>query len=82
MLLLRVVGLLKTILLLIAIFVILRLVARILNGRKVAQANKDAAKKRAKENRKKEVSNQSTGRVNIEKNPRSDAEDVDFEEIK
>jgi hypothetical protein len=82
MFLLRVVGLLKTILLLIAIFVIFRLIARILNGRKVAQANKDAAKKRAQENQEKKISDRSTGRVNIEKNPRSDAEDVDFEEIK
>lgn len=82
MFLLRVVGLLKTILLLIAIFVIFRLIARILNGRKVAQANKDAAKKRAQENHEKKISDRSTGRVNIEKNPRSDAEDVDFEEVK
>ena len=82
MFLLRVVGLLKTILLLIAIFVIFRLIARILNGRKVAQANKDAAIKRAQENQEKKISDRSTGRVNIEKKPRSDAEDVDFEEIK
>lgn len=82
MFLLRIVGLFKTILLLIAIFVILRMIARILNGRKIAKANKETNKSKAQQNKEKVLSQRSTGRVNIEKNPRSDAEDVDFEEVK
>ncbi len=75
MLILKVVGLLKTIAILVIVFLVIRFVSRLMVAKQVADTQR-------KEEKEKAFKEKEQGKVSITRTKNLDAEDVDYTEVK